>query len=773
MSSHAQNYLGRHPRYYLTLGFLMAVVLLTAGVLFSVTQRIDESQDVRRSAQYVADNPRLAVTNVEAEANKIAVVPITVKNFKDVTAADITVVFSGQKVSVLPNDIHSNIPGVVVNKREVVERNGNAAVRYQVTHTAGITLPDNTILFSAHVIPSKQGTVSVSVDTLVSQMYTKSSGAKNVLAGVTPGTMSVIEAREGNTPSCGFPSILVPPGIAPYEQFLYPGGSFPVNYSVDFEGTGNWQTRDFDSSFYTYANPGVYNPKFIVLGQNGRSVVCNYPFSVLVYQNQNQLPTGPMDRYEAVSATSRAVDAPGADDDLYIANVQETFYEGNTQIKSNTLEVGKQYRYRITARLVNTKRVPNSTDNRSITVRLDANNSGSATFTASYGELLRSNGGLAFTLESPFVATNKTKIETLADSGKVITEYNEQNNDYQIDIVLDKDDDDSDNTSSTATFANTCNKYCADTTECGFGLTCQNNQCRHPGNVNNTSCAGLGSSVAGCNIACNSSADCAAGLYCASGSCRNPSNISSATCAARSSTSTGVGGPSKGNGSGSATTVATPAPTATPRPTATPQPSASPLPTIPAYPATGSGSLDASASAPILDIPETLEPPPVSADTTVSDDITAWLTNLGLPTDLNLGGLLIGAGIGLLLLILLIAIISSRSRRTTNLQPIPATKPATSFTPMPGVLKGSATSPTTPPPSQPTTLPANKNAGVTLLPGQSPQSTPQTVSATGTKGVTPEQKSPIPQAPQASSAQSSSSSMVQRLQEKGITLDKQ
>lgn len=741
MSSHPKNYLGRHPRYYLTLGLLMAVVLLTAGVLFSVTQRIDESQDVRRSAQYVADNPRLIVTSVEAEANKIAVVPITVKNFKDVTAADITVVFSGQKVSVLPNDIHSNIPGLVINKREVVERNGNAAVRYQVTHTAGITLPDNTILFSAHVIPSKQGTVSVSVDTLVSQMYTKAGGSKNVLAGATPGTMSVIEAREGNIPSCGFPSILVPPGIAPYEQFLYPGGSFPVNYSVDFEGTGNWQTRDFDSSFYTYTNPGVYNPKFVVLGQSGRSVVCNYPFSVLVYPSQSQLPIGPMDKYEAIASTSRATDAPGADDDLFITNVEQTFYQGTTQIKPADLEVGKQYRYRIAARLTNTKRVPNSTDNRSITVRLDANNSGSATFTVSYGELLRSNGSLAFTLESPFVATSKIKIETLADSGKAITEYNEQNNDYQIDINLDEDDED-DTTNSTVTFANTCNKYCADTTECAFGLTCQNNQCRHPGNLGNSSCNGPGSSVAGCNIACDSSADCAAGLYCANGSCRNPSNTSSATCAARSSSSTSVGGPAKGSGSGS-TTGATPTPTATPRSTATPRPSATPTPTIPTYPATGSGNLDASASAPIIVIPDSSAPTPVPADTTVSDDITSWLANLGLPAGISLGSILIGAGIGLLLLILLIAILSSRSRRTTTtLQSVPATKPATTFTPMPGVLKGSVTSPTTPPPSQPTTLPTNKSTGVTLVPGQTPQKTTQ-----------------------------SSSSMMQKLQNKGITLE--
>lgn len=772
MRAQAKKNINRHPRYYLALGLIMAVVLLTGGVLLSLTQRIDESQDLRRSAQVTTGQPQLVVTPIEAEVGREAVLPITVKNFKDVTAADVTVLFGGKVVAIEPNETHSNIPGVIITKREIITPSNAVGFRYQVTSPNGTTLPDSTILFSIHFIPSRAGNITATIDAK-SIITTTQSAGQNVLTSRTPATVTVIASRGELTPACAAPSILVPPGVSMYEQFLHPGGYNVVSYEVDFEGNDIWQPASTtDPRAHGFYGPRVYNPKFRVIGANGiKSVICNYPFSVLVYGNQGDIPAGPMDQLqESTRQRSGAADTPGTDD-LFLSNVQDGIYSGSTLVDTDDLEIGKQYRYRITGLVQNTVKVPTSTDNQAVIVRLDANNSGSDTFNFSYGELLRTAAGVRFTLESPFIATEDIKIETRVDSEKVIAEYNENNNEHQIDLELESEKSQNKKT-NTVTFANSCNKYCADVSECSFGLICQNNRCRHPQNTGAESCAGPGSTVPGCNMTCDSSADCAAGLFCTSGSCRNPSNPGSVTCAARS-TSAAVGGPSKGTSTATPTPrPSTPTATATPRPSATPRATATPAPTIPTFPASGSAQLDASASAPLIVIPNsenTATPPPV--DTTVADDFTNWFNGLGLPAGITLGTLLIAGGVGLLLLVLLIAILRSRGSKT-YLEPLPATKPVTSFTPMPGVLqKGSAPSTHNPPPASASTLPG-KEDGVTLLPGQRPQSTPQTTSATGTKGVTPEPKSPIPQAPQASSAPTSSSSMVQKLQEKGITLDK-
>jgi len=134
MQMQAKRNISRHPRYYLALGLLMAIVLLTGGVMLSLTQRIDESQDLRRSAQVVTGQPQLLIASVEAEVSREVVLPITVKNFRNITAADITVMFNGGRVAIEPNKTHSNIPGLVINRREVVTASGATGFRYQVTH---------------------------------------------------------------------------------------------------------------------------------------------------------------------------------------------------------------------------------------------------------------------------------------------------------------------------------------------------------------------------------------------------------------------------------------------------------------------------------------------------------------------------------------------------------------------------------------------------------------------------------------------------------------
>ncbi len=757
MQIQANRNINRHPRYYLALGLLMAIVLLTGGVLLSLTQRIDESQDLRRSAQVVTGQPQLLIAAVEAEVGREAVLPITVKNFRNITAADITVMFNGGRVAIEPNKTHSNIPGLVINRREVVTASGATGLRYQVTHPSGISLPDDTILFSVHFTPSGAGTITTTIDSR-SVITTTESAGQNVLTSRTPATLTVIASRGSTTPACIAPSILVPPGVVPYEQFLNPGGANGVSYEVDFEGTGTWVPYSTTTpTAHTYNTARVYNPKFRVVGTNNvNSVICNYPFSVLVYGTQNEIPTGAMDQYqESGRQRTSATDTPGSDDDLFLANVQDGIYDGSTKMDAEDLEVGEGYRYKITALVQNTKKVANSTNNTSVTIRLNANDSGSDTFIFSYGELQRTAAGLSFTLETPFVVDAETKIETLADSEKVIAEYNEQNNERQIDIEFEADK--STTQTDSVTFANTCNKYCADASECSFGLSCQNNRCRHPQNIASETCVGPNSTRPGCNMTCQSSADCAAGLMCSNGSCRNPSNPGSVTCAARSTASAGIGGV------GRATPTPTPRPTISPTagPSTKPVATIKPVPTPPIFSATGSGVLNATPSAPLVIIPmDDAEPTPPPADTTVADDFMSWFNGLGLPAGVTIGTLLVAGGIGLLLIVLLIAILRSRKSKSTYLEPLPATKPVTSFTPMPGVLqKGVAPTTHNPPPAPAITVPGKDNA-VTLLPGQRPQVAQQTPQA----GPLATQSPPT--------GNNTSSSMVQRLQEKGITLDK-
>jgi len=632
-------------------------------------------------------------------------------------------------------------------------------------------LPDDTILFSVHFTPSAAGTITTTIESR-SVITTTQSAGQNVLTSRTPATLTVIASRGSTTPACIAPSVLVPPGIAPYEQFLHPSGANVSSYEIDFEGTGTWMPYSATTpSAHIYTAARVYNPKFRVVGANNvKSVICNYPFSVLVYGTQNEIPTGAMDQYqESNRQRTSATDTPGADDDLYLGNVQDGIYDGSSKMDLDDLEVGERYRYKITALVQNTKKVANSTNNTSVTIRLNANDSGSDTFIFSYGELQRTSGGLSFTLETPFIVDRDTKIETLADSEKVIVEYNELNNERQIDIEFEEDD--STTQTDSVTFANTCNKYCADASECSFGLSCQNNRCRHPQNIAAETCVGPNSTRPGCNMTCQSSADCAAGLMCSAGSCRNPSNPGSVTCAARS-TSAGIGGVGRGT-----TATPTPRPTAaaTASPSARPAATVKPVPTPPIFSATDSGILNATPSAPLVIIPmDDADPTPPPADTTVADDFMSWFNSLGLPAGVTLGTLLVAGGIGLLLLVLLIAILRSHKSKSPYLEPLPATKPVTTFTPMPGVLqKGVAPTTHNPPPTPAITVPGKDNA-VTLLPGQRPQNPVQSVSATGTKGVTPEAKqSPIPQAPQTHpSGNTPTSSMVQKLQEKGITLDR-
>lgn len=82
-----------------------------------------------------------------------------------------------------------------------------------------------------------------------------------------------------------------------------------------------------------------------------------------------------------------------------------------------------------------------------------------------------------------------------------------------------------------------CNEYCADNNECAAGYSCYFNRCRNPLNLESTSCAAPSRQVyqamtSSCNQACATHKDCAANLLCygPSNTCRLASNPGSISC---------------------------------------------------------------------------------------------------------------------------------------------------------------------------------------------------------------------------------------------------
>lgn len=433
-----------------------------------------------------------------------------------------------------------------------------------------------------------------------------------------------------------------------------------------------------------------------------------------------------------------------AKDDLFIKDYSYKLYDGSTEITASQLQDGKSYRVKVTATAQNSQafKDSNSTNNTNITMRLQVVDSAFATYNFAYSELQRQPGGLIRTLETPFVAKPEIKIQTIIDSANTIQEANENNN--MVETAISNQT----NTSSIGGvkgFANYCNAYCADSSECGFGLSCWYNKCRHPDNVESASCLGQNSTVSGCNIACSTSADCAAGLSCSNKLCRNPSNVGSATCAPKS-VAVGAG------------TTAKPAPKAT----------ATPVTTTKTTPV-ATESATASAT-PVAVIKPT--PSPTVAPKTMGDELLVLLAQIGIidpndPDSANqLGRLLIAGGVLLLTVFALIAFVRSRKSTVTTTAP-PATKPTTTFTPFPPPKNSTIPVTTAQPQStfKPTTPTASNQ------PPSVPYGTNQTT--TPRHGVYPS-VSPIPKAPtatQTSQAQTNtptSSSMMQRLQEKGI-----
>lgn len=83
----------------------------------------------------------------------------------------------------------------------------------------------------------------------------------------------------------------------------------------------------------------------------------------------------------------------------------------------------------------------------------------------------------------------------------------------------------------------TCNQYCADSRECAAGYNCWYNRCRHPLNIDSSSCTPPAAQIqqeraVSCNSACTTHADCAAGLVCHQQQCRLATNTGSTSCAA-------------------------------------------------------------------------------------------------------------------------------------------------------------------------------------------------------------------------------------------------
>ncbi len=293
--------------------------------------------------------------------------------------------------------------------------------------------------------------------------------------------------------------------------------------------------------------------------------------------------------------------------------------DSNEQVNANNLKIGTFYIVKHQAEINNSVFNERSSDPTPVEITLSAADSGLGRSNLSYSTILREKNATRVNLETAFVVKDgDNKFTIKIDSQNAVAESNENDNQYSFTLRFadeDEDEDDENNEVSDtcndtcssnsdcsinercydtgvdgkrcrlATNVNSsvchnppdqglsrgCNEYCADTNECGGSLTCWNNRCRDPYNVESTTCPTLSTNQTnqireGCNVSCTANADCANNLRCYNGACRLATNPSSTTCTAATA----------GRLTTSTSTTRTTRAATSPTPTPTPRPSASP-----------------------------------------------------------------------------------------------------------------------------------------------------------------------------------------------------
>lgn len=491
--------------------------------------------------------------------------------------------------------------------------------------------------------------------------------------------------------------------------------------------------------------------------------------------------------FQIVSSTTpspTSTSAPAAENLFFTAahNLEIFAADTNAPLKLTDIVAGGSYKLRQLVRVQNVVKNNSSTDARSVTVQFRANDSAISSKNFSLSQLQKAEGGIDLVFETAFIGKTSNEFKTTLDSANTVAETNEGDNvlsttySYQTTTT----------SVSAETLATICNSYCANDGECGYGLECWSNRCRHPDYVENERCAPAASVVAGCDISCSSNRDCAAGLACTSGRCRNPKNTSSATCQAAATTVITTKTAEKTSTTGQkGATINTPSPA----PTTKPATSAGSLSTTPS--ASGSSTVGVlQTPTPTVD-PTLASPTPVAdsasggveaTEPTIASEVMGWISQVVTPVkeqssqlpalvlgwfgmtveedSTNLWFWLIGGGLLLMILIFLVSLVGGRRGKSSATVPPPHTTNTTTTYAHPPVAQS------TPAMAAPKTFPPAAVPASTTRPLPPPNSpatppnqTPPTLMAA---------PRPLPMAKPSTST--TPSPMVMKLQDRGVIM---
>lgn len=265
------------------------------------------------------------------------------------------------------------------------------------------------------------------------------------------------------------------------------------------------------------------------------------------------------------------------------------FYEVGTRtsVASNQLVPSKTFVMEIPYTVQNAVKTTSS-DTRSVGINIYQNNQLISSATTAYAATVTS-AGAAGTLSTTFTAQSSNTFRISVDPNNDWSESSESNNSFEKTFtyvgtggvtyrscnescssnsecgtnyrcyqnrcrLVTNVSDSTCSTTTSSGLQRRCNEYCADSRECASGFTCFYNKCRLPENPDEASCvapttyivAAIGQS---CNQSCGSNQDCGVNLRCYNGACRLATNPGSASCSpATTDTLSGLYQTNKGGG---------------------------------------------------------------------------------------------------------------------------------------------------------------------------------------------------------------------------------
>ncbi|MBP7876122.1 hypothetical protein KA012_03970 [Candidatus Woesebacteria bacterium] len=829
--------LSRHPHFFMTLFSFVFLGAMSAFLLALTTVTRLETQDIRQKAAEGEKSIFLALQqNNPFVVNQPGMMVLSVESSLNIDALELDFVVSGPQ-SVL-DSLQASVKqnnGFAQESFEVTNDPRGKRVRATLLSTSPSTgTPvDRTVLVNLQFTSTSTGTVIMNLDAAHSSGYVYGS-TSNQLGAMADSGFNITDPTTATPTPTALPNLMVTAlrsekaSYKTAEQAVIivsvkNNGAAPVSNAFSV-GLAYAPTLPPDANYFsTIGNPRLIavNPPLAVGEERtirhtipANSLEAGYydllavpdppPGNAVIETNERDIgyysdglymtttlasptptptatPTPPVSPTPTPSPTATptpeptATPAPGAaGENLYFTTASkiEFFKNDGQAIAITDIVSGQLYKVKQTARVQNVIKNANSSDTRSVTLQFKANDAATISNSFTLSQLHRTDNGIDIVFETSFTGKTDNSFKTTLDTTGAVAETAENDNTLLTTYSY--------QTSSTvippATLAAICNKYCANDGECGYGLKCWYNQCRHPDNVENERCAPSSSVVTGCNLSCETNRDCGTGLACSNNKCRNPLSPSSSTCqtilaaaptAPKKSEKTTTIGPKPDVKATPAGTLQTPTPTidptiaaATPRPTLAPTASVKP-------------------------------------EQTVSGDILGWFSQLPallkskLTTDSNLWPWLILGSLGLIVLIVLISMLrrGGDDRNSLPSVPAPTTTPMSNHPTGPVPLR-SLQSPLPPTQANPTanqgfSVPQQQSAAPVrvIAAAQPPVSQPIPSNAYAVRPPAPANpispapmapivSAPAPQQPTApmptSSAASLSSSMMARLQERGV-----